>query len=79
MMCRLCLRTPVGDLSGLNIKPGDLVLRGVGDEREAAAYRIPAIRGYDSQACAIAFGPPYAFLFTSLILENVMPSARSLV
>jgi hypothetical protein len=42
--------------------------------REAAAYWVPGQAGDDKE-----WGSAHAFFFTSLMLENVMPSARSLV
>ena len=42
---------------------------------EAAAYWVPAFAGDDEAGEAA----PYAFFFTSLTLEKVIPSARSRV
>ncbi len=46
--------------------------------REAAAYWIPAFAGMTSSLQRRSTHA-HAFFFTSLMLENVMPSARSLV
>ena len=46
---------------------------------EAAAYWVPAFAEDDSGGWRKKRGPPYAFFFTSLTLEKVIPSARSRV
>ena len=59
-------------------EPGGRAFQRRSDHREAAAYWVPRFRGGRQSSWAAAC-PPYAFFFTSLTLENVMPSARSLV
>jgi hypothetical protein len=46
---------------------------------EAAAYWVPAFAEDDSGGRRKKRGPPYAFFFTSLTLEKIIPSARSRV
>ena len=47
--------------------------------REAAAYWVPRFRGGRPVEARATAPAPHAFFFTSLTLENTMPSARSRV